>query len=358
MDKKKVIFYLAANSKDGFVSFFDEATAEDFSRDTYFVKSGAGCGKATAIQHFADALCDGNDCEYIHCSSDPASLDAIICKTPNVAFVDGTSPHVGEPRFPAARGDYITLSAYKDMAGIKESYPALMLLAAQSKDYYTQAYRLISAGALIDDYISGLVSPFISSDRLVMRARGIAGREIPQKGGVGRLKKRFIDGITPSGYLRHYETVTALADKVYDFNDNYGFAHIMLAELCALAIKSGYDVYACYCPKSPDKLKHLIIPELSLAFVTSDRLGSFGGTPYRRIRLDSYFGAPALRHVRANCKSLAHLSKELLDEAISSIHSAHACHDKMEEIYRPHVDFDALNIYIDKTIKRLKSIHK
>ena len=52
-------FFLAANSKDGFVSFFDSAMTEMPGRDTYLVKSGPGCGKATAIGRLAGGLYAG-----------------------------------------------------------------------------------------------------------------------------------------------------------------------------------------------------------------------------------------------------------------------------------------------------------
>lgn len=355
MENKRCAFFLAANSKNGFVSFFDQATKEDFARDTYFIKGAPGCGKATAMAHMADTVYTQGLREDIYCSSDPNSLDGVILNGDNTAFIDATAPHVTEPPFPGARGDYIALSAFRNTGELAEKYPALTLLSAQSKDCYAQAYRLIASSALIDEHMSEIMSGHISKEKLIKRARGIAGREIPKKGGVGRLKKRFIDGITPFGSMRLYDTVTALAERVYDFYDSYGFATVMLDELSSHAIKNGYNVYGCFCPKDPQRLLHVIIPELSLAFVSSDRQHFFTGRPYRRIRIDSYLSSPDLRHLRGKAKLLSRMSHSLMEEAVAHIASAHALHDKMEEIYHPHVDFRALDLITAQKIDMIKA---
>ncbi|MEA4921591.1 MAG: hypothetical protein VB078_11835 [Clostridiaceae bacterium] len=356
MENKRCSFFLAANSKDGFVSFFDEAAKEDFSRDTYFIKSGPGCGKATAIRTIADGIYKGGIREDIYCSSDPVSLDGVIMESPKAALLDGTAPHVTEPGFPGARGDYITLSFFRDIPGIREKYPALLLLSSQSKTYYSKAYRLIASSALVDEHMTATMSPYISNEKLIKRALGIAGREIPKKGGAGKQKKRFIDGITPFGVMRLYDTVTALADRVYDFYDGYGLADTMLKTLSEYALKNGYDVYTCHCPKNPQKLLHVIIPELSLAFVTSNRQSYFTGRPYRRIRIDSYLSDPSLRNLRGKAKLLSKVSQSLMDEAVDEISKAHTLHDKMEELYHPHIDFEATNTYTAGVIKHLSEV--
>ena len=44
----------------------------------------------------------GFDLEVFHCSSDVDSLDAIAVPSLKVAIVDGTAPHVIEPKFPGS----------------------------------------------------------------------------------------------------------------------------------------------------------------------------------------------------------------------------------------------------------------
>ena len=298
MENNRCAFFLGANSARGFVSFFGDAAREDFGRDTYFIKGGPGCGKATAIKKLASAADPTGEREEILCSSDPGSLDGIILRNGRAAFIDGTAPHTCDPSFPGMRGDYIALSAYKDIPALKEKYPAAVLLDAQSKDCYTRAYRLISSASLIDEHIRGIMTPHMPKERLIRRAKGIAAREISQKGGVGKARKRFIDGVTPDGYMRLYETACALAGRIYDIYDSFGFSGIMLEVLIDAAVRNGHDIYACYDAVDTERLLHLIIPGLSLAFVTSDRRRYFTGRPYRQLSLIP-LPAPAEGHGKA-----------------------------------------------------------
>ncbi len=280
------------------------------------------------------------------------------CKTVHPMWTVVSISHVTEPPFPGASGGYIALSPFRNKAQMREQYPALTLLQHRSKHHYQQAYRLIGASALIDEHVNQTMAEYISKEKLEKRAAGIISREIPKKGGVGRLKKRFIDAVTPKGVLRLYSTADSLAERIYDFYDTYGFSYIMLEPICKAAVKAGYDVYACYCAKEPGKLKHVIVPELSLAFVTSDPHKFYAGTPFRRIRLDSSLLTSELRHLRGRAKILIKSSHQLMDEAVAEISSACALHDKMEALYRPYIDFKALDKMVAEAVKQIDGTAK
>ena len=42
----------------------------------------------------------GYDVEFMHCSSDNNSLDGVVIPAINVALLDGTAPHVVDPKIP------------------------------------------------------------------------------------------------------------------------------------------------------------------------------------------------------------------------------------------------------------------
>ena len=48
-----------------------------------------------------------SDTEYILCSGDPDSLDALLLPQLGVALVDGTAPHVVEPKYPGVVDRYV-----------------------------------------------------------------------------------------------------------------------------------------------------------------------------------------------------------------------------------------------------------
>ena len=90
-----VDYFLAANSSSGFVSFFDELSNPEDDWRLFILKGGPGTGKSSlmkAIGAHMSAL--GKRVEFLHCSSDPSSLDGIILWEDKVCFSDGTAPHV------------------------------------------------------------------------------------------------------------------------------------------------------------------------------------------------------------------------------------------------------------------------
>lgn len=68
-------------------------------------------------------------------------------------------------------------------------------------------------------------------------------------------------------------TAQALADKFIVFRDDYGAVSRLLLELIrAEALTRGYHIITCPCAMHPeDKIDHILIPELKLAFLTDNR---------------------------------------------------------------------------------------
>jgi len=356
MTQKSCAFFMGANSRNGFVSLFDTLRQEDPQRRIYTVKSGPGCGKSTCIRRIADALHPaGTLREDLYCSSDPNSLDGVLLDGAQLAVLDGTAPHITDPAFPGADGDYLTFPPFLDLPALQEKYPALLALSAASKQHYRQAYRLICASAAVDDTVREEILPHAAVSRIRRRAEGIISRELPRRGNdrEGVLRQRFLDGITPKGSLCLYDTANVMAQRIYDLQDSYGLGRLMLEPIRDAALQRGLTVYACLCPKSPQRLRHLILPQLQLAFVTSDTCHTFDGVPYRRIHLDTYIDTAALRRLRGKLRLLQRVSRSLTEDAVAEIAAAHKLHDEMESLYRPHIDFAALDKSVTETIATL-----
>ena len=81
----KVCFYLGANSPTGFYSLYDQLLEPEQAETIYILKGGPGCGKSSLMRRAS--------VEYIACSGDPDSLDAVVFPALNTAIVDGTAPH-------------------------------------------------------------------------------------------------------------------------------------------------------------------------------------------------------------------------------------------------------------------------
>ena len=142
-----------------------------------------------------------------------------------------------------------------------------------------------------------------------------------------------------------YDTALAQCQRIYALTDTCGLAHELLIHLLAGVTANGYDAVACPDPMAPDRLAHLLAPQLGLAFLTTPSSLPFPSAPYRRIRLDAAADSEVLRHNRPRLRFAKKVSAALVEEAVSSLALAKAMHDDLEAVYNPHVDFEL----VDKT---------
>ena len=341
-----VQYFLGANSPKGFYSLYDQLINLADATAVYILKGGPGCGKSTLMRQVALAAEETDaDVEYILCSGDPDSLDGVILPQRGIALVDGTAPHVVEPSCAGAVEQYVNLGRCYDTAALSALRQELIACTAEYKGCYTRAYRCLAAAAQIEaDMRAALLSPRLEQ-RMQKRAAGILSREVRRRTDrpAGRVTQRFLRAVTAKGQLTLFETVQAQCARIYELVDSYGLAHSMLTHLLAGITAAGYDVVACPSPMAPERLEHLLIPQLSLAFVSASPAGSFPGRPYRRIRLDAMADADLLRRSRPRLRFSKKVAASLMDEAISSLAQAKAMHDELEGLYNPHVDFDRVH---------------
>lgn len=95
-----VRFFLGANTPVGFVSYAEDLYDTRGGWRAYIIKGGPGTGKGSMMRAVLQAMTDrGLPVEAVHCSSDPASLDAVIVPGLKACIVDGTAPHIIEPKY-------------------------------------------------------------------------------------------------------------------------------------------------------------------------------------------------------------------------------------------------------------------
>ena len=92
-----ISYFLGANTRSGFYSLYDGFPSGE---DTFLhiIKGGPGNGKSRFMRRIgAAAESHGLDVEYVLCSGDPDSLDAVVIPDLKTALVDGTAPHAIVP---------------------------------------------------------------------------------------------------------------------------------------------------------------------------------------------------------------------------------------------------------------------
>ena len=337
-DLTNIQFFLGANSAKGFASLYDQWVDQGKMQAVYCLKGGAGCGKSTLMGQVARQLeAEGYAVEYILCSGDPDSLDGVRIPGKGAALLDGTSPHQMDPTYPGATGHYVDLGAGYDR---KELFPIRgeILAAVEAyRSYYPEAYRAIAAA--MESRRRG-TAPLHTEEALAKTARRAAAlleKELPSPGPLpGKETRRFLGGPTCRGRLLLEGTVSALCQRVYEIRDQCGLAGTLLAHLRKGFLAGGCDVIACPSPEQPGRLEHLLIPQRSLAFVT----GPLKTCPvFRTIRTENLVERKAWQEGKNFLRLSTRVAEELLEEGMARLAQAKACHDILEELYHPHVDF-------------------
>ena len=313
-------FFAGANSGDGFQNLFSEIVDLEDTYDLMVLKGGPGVGKATFMREIGRSMEEaGTPVEYLWCSGDPDSLDGVVLPELRCAVVDGTSPHVVEPRYPAAEEVKAHTRAYK---------------AA-----YIRAYHHLKAARQVELDAVAAVRKTFDREKADRRTAGILSRELRRRGGeAGKTTRRFLGSITHKGYIWRFDSVDALCPKVYELADSWELAGEMLARLHQAAADNGWDTIVCCAPEEPGRIEHMLIPGLGLAFVTSRPGMEYGQKPFRRVRLDAMTEPQGKARLRFQTRMAALLR----EEGAAALKDAKANHDKLEAVYNPYVDFDGV----------------
>ena len=155
----EIQYFLGANSPAGFYSLYSELLSPETANAIYILKGGPGCGKSTLMRRVAQQAAQaGETVEYILCSADPDSLDGVVLPRLGAALVDGTAPHVVEPKYPGAVEQYVNLGDCYDRAGLRAIRGKILTCMDGYKEHYQRAYRCLDAAAGIQTDVRAMLA--------------------------------------------------------------------------------------------------------------------------------------------------------------------------------------------------------
>ena len=334
-------FFLGATTPAGFKGYFEPLRREP-GMQMVLIKSGPGCGKSTLMKQLARrAIQQGEPVECIHCASDPDSFDGVIFVRQRRAIVDATAPHTIEPDAPGA--DEVVLSLYHTIQAdaLRPHAEEVKALFARNAALRARAARYVaSAGSLLLDSrrAEACSANFEKVRRYVKR---LCTRLLPRTENTAREELRLLSAVTPKGEVFYQHTAQALADRFIVFRDEYGAVSRLLLELIrAEALARGYHIITCPCAMHPeDKIDHILIPELRLAFLTDNRWHRVQLPGMQAVRCTRFLDRENLAGYRARLRFNERAAAELLEQATALMAQAKSCHDELETYYRTTVDF-------------------
>lgn len=349
-------YFLAANSCEGFVSYFDDSFDYSDGWRAFIIKGGPGTGKSSFMKYIASKAKDaGYDVDLCYCSSDPHSLDAIIIKKLKITILDGTAPHVVEPQYPGACEQIINLGEFWNDKKLFEKAQDIISVTNQNKQLHKTASAYISAaGELIYDNFK------LSQKYTDLKSAQYFGESLAQRL-LSKNKKskahewvRFIGGVSPNGIIQYQDTINNFYENVIVIEDKYGAAaNEIMNAVRKIALLRGYEIITLKNPFLPSKITdHILIPELSLAFVREYEFMKFDGD-YRRIHARRFADVNLMHSLRGRMLFNRRTSRELLLGAVQTLSNAKAVHDEIEKYYIESMDFDAISHFATEKAKEI-----
>lgn len=349
MEKISQKYFLAANSCDGFISYFNSAYYPKEGWQAYIIKGGPGTGKSTFMKRVALAAEEkGFEVEYCYCSSDPDSLDAIIIPNLKIIIMDGTAPHTVDPIYPAVSDRLLNFGDFWDEELIKNHTKEIINITDENKAFHKTTSRyLASAGSLYKDSYNWQLSA-IDVLKTKNFARKICEKNIKNKGQSSKEKIRFISGITPKGIINYSDSLLKFSEKPIIIKDDFGaVSNMIMTEVRNFAINQQYEILVFKNPLMPNLIDHIVIPELQFVTARESKMCKIN-CDARRIHAQRFENREKLknRRLKYNTKT----ANAILEAATNTLKKAKEAHDELENYYIKAMDFNKLEKFTEEFI--------
>jgi len=348
-------YFPGGNTTEGFFSYYNEITNHNEADCIYTIKGGPGVGKSTLMKQIAKKFSDlGCNVTYYHCSSDPDSLDGIKIEEFRLLFVDGTAPHIIDPKFPGCVENIICLSDFFNTKNLISHKKEIIITTKEVTDNFNISYKYLKSVKPLYDNLNEMYLKALNRDKFISSAKGLSREIINGKTGKGfKEKKLFLSAITPKGTV-NFLNKTISSSTVYILNSHPGdLTHIFLNKLKYELERCSFLCESFYCPISPkDKLEHIYIPELDVSVVTSNRYHKFENNGINIDTSEFYFEEKLNMEIIGNDTELSDI---LIKKAVYYIKKAKRTHDILEGHYKNAMDFDKLNNFTTSFINKLEN---
>ncbi len=398
-------YFACGNTAKGFQNFF-ASNLKNLDK-VFILKGGPGTGKSSLMKKVGTAVTNkGVPVEYIHCSSDPSSLDGIIIREIGIAIVDGTAPHVIEPTAPGAIEEYVNLGTAWNVDQLASHKNKILFLQSEISACYPKAYSCFSKALRIHDewekiYINQMdftkanqftetvidqilgTTYFDKKSTIMHRFFGCSTPQGPLnyvqeliqdlsiryfiKGRPGSGKSTMLKKILAAAQTRGINTEVYHCSLDPDSLDMLLFPELdlcrpgsgkstMLKKILAAAQTRGINTEVYHCSLDPDSLDMLLFPELDLCIFDSTAPHEYFPSKSTDIILDMYSELITPHTDEDYALELTNLSKRYkaaTSEATSHLAYAKYLHDDLERYYIAATDFTKINTITDTLIHKI-----
>lgn len=336
-------YFPGGNTPMGFYSFYHQILDPSSLGKLAVIKGGPGTGKSTFMKQLGEELEQrGETPTYLHCSSDPLSLDGLWLEQYNTAIIDGTAPHVIDPRYPGATDILLNFCDCIDESRMANEKESVAQRNAQTSDAFSAGYQYLKAAGVLGDAMQKESRKQLLSDEVQRFVKDFVKRlnGYPTN---GKERTRFLSAISPAGFRNFQKELFADRFVVMLRSETGDAASAVLQGVVDAARLRQADMEIYVCPMKPDAPEHLIFPEANLVLTVANGYHTYD-TPDEVFWFSDF--------CRGECDHSAQRIRyrNLLLSAVGEFSKAKAFHDYLEKIYLPYVDFPKIQTFKERAL--------
>lgn len=354
-------FFADGNTAQGYIDYY-RSNLQGLDR-IYILKGGPGTGKSTLIKSVAEFCIDkGLNVDCIHNTLKKDELDGVIAPSLKLAVVDGTLPHVVEPRVPGAVEEYVNLGAAWDSGKLRSHKTEIEGIFKKISQLYEKAEKSFAEALTIHDewekyYIKNM--DYSKANKLIEETVNlIVGDKRAEKAAV--IKDRFFGASTPDGPFDYIGNITSGLSKRYFIKGRPGTGKsTLLKKLVSVSAERGFDVEIYHCAFDAKSLDMVLLPELDLCIFDSTAPHVYEPSKPTDEVIDMYEKCVKrgtdekyvreIQGVNARYKLTVSRGTEALKEIVKQL-------DELKKYYVDAMDFDKVNKMRDKIIDEIKTM--
>jgi hypothetical protein len=337
-------YYASGNTARGFYSLY-ESNLQDIER-LFILKGGPGTGKSSLMKEIgAEWVGKGYDIEFLHCPSDNGSIDGVIIPVLKIGIVDGTAPHVIEPKVPGVIEEYVNIGAAWNSQELLSHKDEILQCTAQISEAFQSAYFTFAQALEIHDEWESVYINNMDFSKANELTQGLIETIFTNKGKnkKANVRHRFLGAATPRGPVDFIQNLTEDIPHRYFIKGRPGSGKsTMLKKLAEHAEQRGFDVEIYHCGFDPNSLDMVIMRELGIAVFDSTAPHEYFPNRAGDEIIDMYgtiIASGTDEKYASEIQSVSQRYKAKMKEATAFLAHAKSLHDELERFYTRAMDF-------------------
>lgn len=351
MFKERHVF-AGNNTAYGFFSYFDSIISTEEAKKIYILKGGPGVGKSSFMKKFAKKMTSsGHNIEYIHCSSDENSLDGILFPEIKIAILDGTAPHSIDPKLPGISDEIINLGNFINNTEIEKHKEQIIQINKKKSELYKSAYRYLKSANLILEENNSIYDCYTDDEKFISLCHRVTNKlfdKYEKSTKLGCVRKLFSEANTANGFIDYSNTLCENYKIWAIIGENTNYTSKLLEIIVKEAITRGFYTECYYTAINPNKIKHVIIPDLNIMLMSTE---NYLNCNYEEtINLHAIIDSEKLKSHISEIENNLHLFDLIMKYSYNKLSETKRYHELLEIFYVNSMDFESVDKYYEELL--------